>query len=355
MARLRLSVGPFLLIAAAISLVTSSAVAQRGRTTKRPHPAMKIAAGPKRITPHQRENAQARIDLAMVIVRRFDAEAQGRGLAAGWQQPALETLLPLSLKALQRVSEQAGNLDSLAAAAAAAVADPNLLGDPNEDLVYTAIAPCRFIDTRLDAGGPINGTRDFDVDVTGATYGGSASCNPTATLGASGDVIGAIAANLTIVGPELAPGFLAVKPTAASPLSSLLNWYEAGASVQVANAGIFATANGVANFTIQTSASTHVIMDILGAFIEPEATALQTTSLSSDGLVIPNNDSGCDSSPACPAGYALTGGGCGTDEVGHMLENSEPASTSWFCCSSNQSGGDSILNAFAVCSRVPGR
>ena len=44
--------------------------------------------------------------------------------------------------------------------------------------------------------------------------------------------------NVTIVAPAAAPGFLALKPTAAAATSSFLNWYEAGPSVQMANMGV---------------------------------------------------------------------------------------------------------------------
>jgi hypothetical protein len=345
--------GPAILVACLLALVVTSVVAQKGRGTKRRPAAVKMSAVSKRVTPRQRENTQARIELAASIVQRYDAEAQARGLSAGWRRSTLETLLPLSLKALERVSQEAADLDSLAAATAAVGDDPNLLGDADEDLVFTPIAPCRFIDTRNYVAGAINGIREFDLDAAASTYGGSGVCG-AAALGASGDAIGAIAANLTIVGPTSAPGFLAVKPTGASPLSSLLNWYDSGGLVQVANAGVFQTANGVFNFVIQTSGTTHVIMDILGAFIEPEATALQTQTVSSF-IDVPDEGNTALLSPGCPAGWTLTGGGCGTDEVGHAIENTEPFDPAWFCYSNNQSGFDSVLVAYAVCTRVPGR
>lgn len=292
MRTIRRVLGPALLIAVAIALISTSAVAQRGQKNKQiPNANVASVAASKGITQRQLDRMTARVELATAIVERLGSEAKARGLGAGWRQPALEMLLPLSLEALERVSQQAVNLDSLAAVAREVAVDPNVLGNPDADLVYTPLTPCRFIDTRFYAAGAINGTRPFDLDVTGATYGGSGACNPTVTLGASGDVIGGIAANLTIVGPLIAPGFLAVKPTAAAPVSSLLNWYEAGAGVQLANAGIFQTVNGVDNFVIQTSATTHAIMDLLGAFIAPQATALQT-SVQSDTVVIPINGDG---------------------------------------------------------------
>ena len=356
MMNLRPWVGPALLLAGALALVTASLGAQRNpRKRDTPNFAERELTTARTLTARQRENMQARIALATAIVSRLDREAVAHGLSASWRQAAFERLLPLSQDALQRVSERAVDLDALAPAVSEAANDPNLLGDTDEDLVYTPIVPCRFIDTRAYAGGPIAGTRGFDLDVAGAAYGGSGTCNPVATLGASGDAIGAIAANLTIAGTAGAPGFLAVKPTAAAPVSSLLNWYEAGAHIQVANAGIFQTADGLENFVIQTSVLSHVIMDIHGAFIRPEATALQQGILQ-DFVAVPAGVEGFNASPSCPAGSTLTGGGCFTDVFLHDTEASYPGSaTSWQCASHNASAIPSNLFAYAVCVRIPGR
>ncbi|MGH9202238.1 MAG: hypothetical protein ACRD2A_13500, partial [Vicinamibacterales bacterium] len=338
MATTRRILGPAVLVAAAIILVGASAGAERAKGRwRRATLAVEQVSRAAQISTKQRRDMEARLELASMIINRLQSEAASRGLAANWRQPAFETLLPLSLAALERVSERVVNLDALAPAVSEAANDPNLLGDTDEDLVYTPIDPCRFIDTRFYAGGPINGIRGFDLDVTGASYGGSGTCNPTAALGASGDAIGAISANLTIVGPAAAPGFLAVKPTANSPVSSLVNWYQAGPTVQLANAGIFQTVNGLDNFLIQTSTTTHVLMDILGAFIRPEATALQQTIVQ-DSVPGPSGAEGFNASPNCPAGFTLTGGGCFTDVFLHDTEATYPgSSTSWQCSSNNAS------------------
>jgi hypothetical protein len=158
----------------------------------------------------------------------------------------------------------------------------------------------------------------------------------------------------------VAPGFLAVKPTPASPTSSLLNWYQAGPNVQAANAGIFQSDRGtsdvVTDFVIQTSASTHVIMDLLGFFIAPEATALQT--IDATGAFVPLLAGGQSNtvSPNCPAGYAVTGGSCQATEYGMELVTSVKFSSSaWFCSYRNTSGVDAMMRADAHCARVPGR
>ncbi len=54
----------------------------------------------------------------------------------------------LSLPRLEAAQAQAHHLQSLARATAAAMDDPLLLGDPSADLVYTPVAPCRYIYAR---------------------------------------------------------------------------------------------------------------------------------------------------------------------------------------------------------------
>ena len=72
------------------------------------------------------------------------------------------------------------------------------LGDTGADLIYTPVAPCRIIDTRVSgAGGPIpgNGTRDFVVvGATGfASQGGNpAGCGSIAAGGTANLVDGGV-------------------------------------------------------------------------------------------------------------------------------------------------------------------
>lgn len=314
-----------------------------------------------KISHKQMERLEARIATATAIVRRLEREAKPRGLASGWRQATLETLLPLSLEGLRQVEQQAFNLDALASATKGAAEDPQALGDTNKDLVYTPITPCRFIDTR-NAGGKINGVRGFDVDLTGSTYGGVAACDPTSLFGkVPADAIGALAMNVTLFDTSTAstPGFVAVKPAAASPTTSLLNWYDRGPVVQVANQGIvslYQANSGSDDFVIQTSDAVHIIVDIFGAFIMPQATALQTQH-PFESVVVANLAAGELESPVCPAGYALTGGGCFTDTFGHYLSLTYPGGgdNRWACRSHNLSGIDSVLFVRAICSRTPGR
>lgn len=311
-----------------------------------------------RLTQQQAENLQARVDTTMRIVERFEAEAKALGRTSGWRQAVIDSLLSLSLDRLRRVEQQAVSADSLAAAIGAASADPSLLGDPNVDLVYTPIIPCRFSDTRV-VGGKINGFRGYDMENNGAVYGGSAACDPLTIFGvASADDIPSVVMNITLIDTTIAPGFVAVKPNATSPISSLVNWYEVGPFVQNSNTGVVTILQDLAEvdeFVVQTPAPVHVILDLFGVFLPPQATALQQV-FPAASLNIEPGQFGAAITAACPAGYSMTGGQCGTSGPKPELTDSKiDVSGGWYCGARNTGGGPLTLEAVGICSRVPGR
>ncbi len=259
----------------------------------------------------QLEDVDARIAAATALVDRFGRDAKARGLASSWRQATLERLLPLSLEGLHRVAQQAPSLDALAAAAMEAADDPSYVGNRASDLVYTPIAPCRFIDTR-NAGGKIVGVRAFDVDKPGSSYGGAGACDPVSLLNIAtrnSAFIAALAMNVTLVDTSTAgaPGVVAIKPTAAAPTSSLLNWSQQGPDVQVANQGVVSLdSNSLGQdeeFVIQTSGAVHIIVDLFGAFILPQATPLDTVHLFSS-IVVPHHAATGIESPRVQRGTA---------------------------------------------------
>ena len=166
------------------------------------------------LSSQQRVHLEARIAKAHAIVGRIAGDAKRRGAGPGWRQATLESLLPLSLDALEQLEQRVLTADTLPRAVMEVREDPNLLGDPNTDLIYRPINPCRFIDTR-SVGGKVDGVVGYDLAANGAIYGGTAACAPKTVFGvASEDQIAAIAMNVTIVDPSAAPGFLTVKPSA---------------------------------------------------------------------------------------------------------------------------------------------
>ena len=314
-----------------------------------------------KITAEQRLRVDARIAAASAIVNRLQAEALALGRAPSWREVTYQSLLALPLHRLRRVDEQATSVDALAAALAEPVTDPPSLGSDIDDLVYKPIVPCRYIDTRNVAGKITGGVaRGYDIGNNGSVYGGQAACAPNTMFGPAQDDIAALAMNVGITEPNGAPGFLAVKPTLAAPTTSFMNWYEAGSHVQLANAGLVTLDQDVANpneFYIQTSETTHVTVDLFGAFIANLATPLQVIFQWGPSVNIANGQWGEAISAACPAAYTVTGGGCEGAALLDVAYSSIRLATGnqWHCYADNFTGGPTTLRALAICARVPGR
>ena len=353
--------GKVLLIALALVLVGVTLVAEPS-----PQQANKVAraSAPKRtggqLTPRQIERMEARIEAATTIVNRLEQEARSLGRGPGWRKVTLDSLLALPMSQLERVGQRAHGADEIPAAIVEATTDPQLLGDPDEDLVYVPLPPCRFIDTRLVAG-RFFGFREYDIALPGSTYGGDATCQPTTNFGVGDDEIGALAMNLTIINPANAPGFAAAKPTQNAPLSSLANWYEIGEFVQAANQGIVALdlSSAAPEFVVQTSAQVHVIVDIFGAFLPPVATALEVTEVQTPWSILAHD---FDVTATCPAGDTVTGGGFNhsSGTLGGVLEtqsSKDGSNNRWRCrgISLGILGIGSTGFCQAVCARTPGR
>jgi hypothetical protein len=320
-------------------------------------PKIEVSRAKRRaVTEAQRDITVGRVSRAGHIVARMERQARAKGLSPDWRRALLEALLPLGDEALREVEARRPSLDTMADIIADVKDDPGFIGDPDKDLMFTPITPCRVIDTR-NVAGKVAGVRAYDADTNGATYGGSAACNLQSAFGVTNaSQIGALAMNVTIVDTSSAgaPGFLAVKPSAASPTTSLLNWYQAAAAVQIANQGVVTLdqASGT-EFVIETSGAVHVVVDIFGAFVEPQATAIQTIRFSADQ----SNPAGSyrTLSLGCPAPYSVLGGGCETFDRGHFINTSQFFNESWSCAAKNHNGFASLLRVYVICGTVPGR
>ena len=332
-------------------------------TAQRQEPTRAQETSPTRITQQQHERLRARIETAMSIINQMESAAQGANLAPGWRQAKLESLLGLSLPQLQAVQRSAFSLEGIAHATSAALEDPTLLGDPGEDLVYRPNPPCRFIDTRITPGTRLDGTVAFDLNNNGSAYGGQAACDPKTIWGlVSEKEAAAVAMNVTIVDPTVPSGFVAARPNAAAPLTSLVNWYQAGPTVQAANQGIVTTDLNIASaseFVIHSSSPVHVIVDLFGAFTAPEATALQIVDVTTLYTVNAPGDT-FNVLATCPAGYSVTGGGASLNVGvfnGVFFTELLRSGNSYNCKGIHTGGGAGTQTGLcqAICARVPGR
>ncbi len=223
-------------------------------------------------------------------------------------------------------------------------------GDLNQDLVYTPIQPCRILDTRVTAAGQIaaNSTRNFvAINASSFTGQGGSSTN-CGTLGLSAT---AVAINLTAVTP-VANGFTTVYPFGTTrPLSSNVNYYT---GITAANGVIATIPNPLSSFdfTIYSSAQSHYVVDILGYFAPPLATALQcqdTANTVVAGIVAGGTANAV--APACAAGYTQTATNCETSSWLMPIVFSHSGT----CSARNNDTTAQDLRASRTCCRVPGR
>ena len=238
------------------------------------------------------------------------------------------------------------------------------IGSSSSDLVFTAITPCRVMDSRLAAGawlGPFTSGQTIGLyvtdplTVTGHTQGGAASCGIPFGIG------NAVALNITVV-PLSGSGDLKIFPFGgASPNSSIINFVAGLNLANSTSAGIsLANSTNDLSITVEFAASVHIIVDVLGYYSSPTATALQNTRVQSAATVVATGTAFNVDSPACPTGYTLTGGGYNESAQlsGMWVWQSGPAQdppTTWKVRGNNLSGGNINLTVFGVCSRVPGR
>jgi hypothetical protein len=240
-----------------------------------------------------------------------------------------------------------------AALASGVSVNPDVLGAFNSDNVYTALTPCRIVDTRI-AGGALaaNVTRTFDVDGSDFTaQGGSAT-----GCGIPYGVASSVAMTIHPVTPS-AVGAMYAWGLGAKPIASVINFV---AGQTIANTTIVPVVPGAGNdFSISSQVATHVVIDVVGYFAAPVATALNCTNVASTVTTIPYNSyTAVDA--VCPAGYTVTGGGSYPTEgtLGRpaiWIDGSPTAPNGWRLWVDNQTGGTRTVQAYAVCCRVPGR
>jgi len=243
---------------------------------------------------------------------------------------------------------------------------PNTLGSTSGDLVFTPITPCRIVDTRVATGGwagkigPGAGNW-FSVNLANFTsQGGAASCAGMPTTFNPGGV----AINVTSTG-QTGPGNLRVVACGAgNPLVSLLN-YTPG--VSIANAAAVSSAVGTCSlgppagagpndiFVFSSNSASDVVVDIMGYYAPPEATALDVTTVTDSASIAAGANSLV--SVTCPAGRTATGGGCNFASFSSPLYfiSSNALGNGWNCAVQNRGASADILTAYVRCARVPGR
>jgi hypothetical protein len=315
----------------------------------------KPAAKPAGITAEQRELLNEKIAHAR---RLMEAATDGREVTADYRIWLLESMYAMPLAQLRAIQSQGH--EATVKAIVKAAKTPAKLGQASTELVYYPITPCRYIDTR-SVGGPLNVSRQFDLANTGNVYGGVMACNPKSAVGGNEDNIGALAMNVAIVSPTVAPGFVGVRPAGSTASTALVNWYIAGPTVQASNAGVVTTDQTVAANEIEVfGGATQFIVDVFGVFAAPTATALDCVNGTETNTTIGTGARNFNLfASACPTGYTMVSNSCQTTApstdivLGGSGVFSGPDSNC-FGYYSGASAAETVFNA-PWCCRVPGR
>lgn len=176
-------------------------------------------------------------------------------------------------------------------------------------MVYTALAPCRIVDTRAAGIGPI-AADSASAWVTVATdysaQGGSGT-----SCGLDGVAAEAVMVNITAVLPTAAGYATAYPPGGARPLAASLN-YAAGKIVNNTVVAKVDTASPGRPFALYTFAQSHYVVDIVGYYAReaPGDYALDCTDVRQTRYLTSGQLLNEVSRPSCPAGYKIMAVDC---------------------------------------------
>ncbi|MDQ5856840.1 MAG: hypothetical protein M3542_00990 [Acidobacteriota bacterium] len=232
-----------------------------------------------------------------------------------------------------------------------------VLGSNATDLVYFPVTPCRIVSTVV-TGSPLAANVIYSYDSQGpfTAQGGDAG-----TCGLPGSDTAALAVVLIAVIPS-GPGNLRAWPAGDPvPLSSVINYN----NPTIANTHILPLQQDALNaneFSVRADvSSTHFIADVVGYFWSPVATALDTQVLQTTEAVAASAIFTIFS-PACPAGWRLTGGGHIAQNFGApvSIATSHPnlsgvnVANQWIYQGTNSVTAQNHTSV-VICGRVPGR
>ena len=165
-------------------------------------------------------------------------------------------------------------IDGARAMTAASDERSKLLGDTNKDLVYTPLAPCRLFDTR-------NGNASALGQVGGALSAGSTrNIVPAGACSIPTTEVNSLLVSLTTLNntPD-SGGYISLLAPAAA-VTTTTDIFNLGSQWSAANSVVRTGVAGQFDVYVAT-ANAHVIVDVLGYFSRPQATALECTTVSS--------------------------------------------------------------------------
>jgi hypothetical protein len=229
---------------------------------------------------------------------------------------------------------------------------PMSLGSMTEDLVYTPLPSCVIVNTtKPGSGGTMTagGARNFLASGTSFVSQGGQDSNCGIPSG-----VRALLVNVTSAPPSTS-GYFRLWPFAApEPLAANIS-YTSGQLIQ--NEIVLAVSTGLgADFTVRSTGNSHLIINVLGYFAAPLATALECAETAPTTIEIAAGAGGSVHAPACPAGWGMTATYCYGD-FGAQTKMSTMYSTGdhGYCVYQNGNVSAITVGAKTRCCRVPGR
>lgn len=223
------------------------------------------------------------------------------------------------------------------------------------DLVFTPIAPCRVADTR-NAGGqiPANTNRGFNSHGLSsyASFGGSAtdcglqSQSPKAVVLNVTAVLPAAAGYATVYSGELA------SPPGVSSINYAINAIVNNNVVVALN-----PAGTTPDYRIYTLRTSHYVVDVVGYYDAPHATALDCVTVLDTSVVnVPaSSNAFYYSTASCPANYAESSPYCYSAAKPEIYSGGSGINPSSFCQWINLGTTSQTVYDGKRCCRVPGR
>ena len=252
------------------------------------------------------------------------------------------------------------------AMAAKPKASPGSSPTSYDDLVFTAVNPCRIYDSRFavapiegspGAPWPANTSRTFGVGpYTDYSFQGGQATSCLGSLGGSSQVAAIVGSVSTV--SQTAPGYLvfySAGGTNPNPYG-VAQYYQPG--VVLTSFVVMPTdlINPVYTTGFSGQASTHVIIDVVGYFAAPKAVALDCTIVNGTDTALPASSTGTNAfSPSCTAGYSKVSTYCRTNSFGASLSGFNQPADGGVCNFKNDTTSATTVRADSVCCRVPGR
>lgn len=313
-----------------------------------------------------------RAAIASQLVRTFASDVRARGQDVhGWavklgrqigtadavnvQQAATMPTLNSAMAVLMGQQVKSSSIQRVMEMAAAGDVVAASLGDPLADLTYTPLpnGRCRVADSRTISSPLTAGiTRGIDTEDT-SSYASQGGTGSSAGQGSTNcgipSFVAAVVVSVTVL-PTSSTGFFKI--------FSNDQTFTDGNTVQWSNFGgatndviVKSCQSCALELSIYASGSTHYVLDVLGYYIRPQATALQCVDTADTVVSVAAGATANASAPACAAGYTQTSTNCesSTWQMPFVFFSGG------VCSAQNNSAGTASIRASRTCCRVPGR